>query len=118
MDGVWNPGIPPRARGRIRRALHPADPGGRALTANSESVSVAVEVSRPGELDGSVVRVTGRPQVGRYQLSVLRGRRPSECATAVYLSQFSVVVELREARVATVDHEPPVCRVRLHREQH
>ena len=32
MDGVWNPGIPPCARGRIRRALHPADPGSHALT--------------------------------------------------------------------------------------
>src|SRR5215469_1462332 len=40
MDGVWNPGIPPRPRGRIRGALHPADPGNHALTVTRAGPSV------------------------------------------------------------------------------
>jgi hypothetical protein len=37
VDGDWNPGIAPRARGRVCRALHPADPWSHPLTGDLSS---------------------------------------------------------------------------------
>jgi hypothetical protein len=129
VDGDWNLGIAPRARGRVRRALHPADPWSHPLTDDLSSLraistaAVMLVVCDRGSTDQIVswkaFELPSLPQRGREILRVgpesiliTMARRRTEYALKGRTMRAAALPRGSRAMTCSRAHAPEVAMVR------